>query len=157
VALVAACQVEPNQIHFIVADGYRGPIAVVASPDFPEPEGYRSRPEQFVLIVPDTGVVCVPTYTIFHAFLHSAEYADGSTIYHHDSLASEPGAMRLDGFGAWGGETKHHGVVWFGVGTEPDVDALEGAFFSNAIQTMMPTAVSLRSRNEIERYARYCR
>lgn len=159
-ALVAGgCEVNPNDIHFIVSAGYRGPIAVVASPEFPEPEGYRSRADGFVLVVPETGVVCIPSYTIFHPYLHTAEYSDGSPIYRHGSLAPDSSSMTLRGFGSWGGgggTTKHHGVVWFGVGTIAEVAALERAFFGLSIQELMPPGVSIRHFEAFESFRRYC-
>ena len=156
-ALVAGgCQPDPNDIHFIVSSGYRGPIAVVASPDFPEPVDFGNRADGFVLVVPETGVVCIPSYTIFHPYLHTAEYSDGSTIYRHGSLAPDSNAMRLQGFGAWGGPTNDRGVVWFGVGTEDEVDALERAFFNASIQELMPSGVSMRLGEAFENYERYC-
>lgn len=155
--LAVACSVDPNDIHFTVSEGYRGPIAVIASPEFPEPEGYRSLAGGYVLIVPDTGVVCIPSYTIFHGYVHTAEYADGSTIYRHGSLAPDSGSIRLSGFGSWGGKTNHHGVTWFGVGTESEVDALERAFFSSTIQNRMPQGITINPFAEFERFRQYCR
>lgn len=153
---VVACSVDPNSIHFIVPEGYRGPIAVVATPEFPEPEGYRSRADQYLLIVSQTGVVCIPSYTIFNGYLHTAEYADGSAIYQHGSLAPDSSSMRMSGFGSWGGKTNDHGVVWFGVGTEAEVAALEREFFSSTIHNRMPPGIAIDRFVEFERHRQYC-
>lgn len=63
----------------------------------------------------------------------------------------------MSGFGSWGGgDTNDHGVMWFGVGTQVEVEALERAFFSLTIQERMPPGVKINPFAEIERHRQYC-
>ena len=157
ILIIAACRHNPKNIHFIVSSGYRGPIAVIASPEFSKPEAYGSRAEGYILVVPKNGVVCIPSDTIFNGFLHTAEYADGSTINHHGPHAPDSSAITLDAFGAWGGDTRHHGVTWFGVGTKAEISLQKRAFNLGNIQNLMPPGITIHRNDLFENHREYCK
>ena len=157
--LVGACEPKVNLVHFTVPEGYRGPIAVVAHPTFVTPESFRIDRGRYSLVVPETGVVCIPSDDIFaNGYLPSAAYANDAEIYHWVGPASD--SITIRGIGAWGIGSWHgdeySSVHWLGIGTKLEAEAMERAFFSNEIQTMMPSGVSMPHAADFERFKRYC-
>jgi hypothetical protein len=76
--------------HFVVPDGYKGPVALVSDPRF-ESESYWDG-ERYVHTVPQTAVVCVQSDEVIRpTFRLSGAYANGDRIYsNYQGLPSPP-------------------------------------------------------------------
>ena len=154
---LSACSVEPWVNHFIVPNGYRGPIVVVSHPDFEDLERSQVSEEGYVHFVSDTAVICVASDRAFEKYRLSAEYEDGSPIlwsqFPRDTTSS---SITIAGFGVWGGGAKDVNMHWFGVGTEDEVADLLQNYLLGTIASRMPAGVEIDQLSDFSQFGRYC-
>lgn len=144
-ALLAACIWKVNRNHFVVPKGYTGPLAVVSDSSFSGKSGHWDG-EQYVHLVPRTAVVCIVPGDRLRSF--SAEYSDGAPIYSYGAGRVHPpnsDAIRIEGFGSWGGSIEGSYVDWFGIGDADTVEALKRSFFGDGIERRMPEGVHMHN------------
>ncbi len=159
--LLLGCEARVTLHHFVIPQGYTGPIAVVSDPGFSGGGGHWEQ-ERYVHLVPRTAVVCVSPEGRLGAHLLSAEYSDGSTIYSYGEGRIHPPnetSIRIESFGGWHGSTDYSSVIWLGVGDAATVEALKNSFFGGGIEKLMPRNVLIEkfdSRVGFKQLSPYC-
>lgn len=123
--------------HFVVATGYRGPIAIVVDARFPQAR--QDAEGRYVHMVPDTGVVCIGsdrTFTRFHRV--TAVYADGTPIYTSHSGEPQPDShedVRIQSFGSSsaavhkpdGTYIQYAYITWLIIGSQEEIRSMAGS------------------------------
>jgi hypothetical protein len=114
------CESKPNQVHFILPNGFRGAFAV--QPD--DPEGIILVREDgcYVVRIPESGVLGIKGYDPFHPYLCTASFANGDEIWVSKRIDDKP---RQGQIALWGCTTqgwyeggKPVNLFWWFVGTE---------------------------------------
>ena len=87
-------------VHYIVPDGFRGPLYVVEDPSYDDPPFEDGR---YVFRFPESGVLFVKSLDMFGKFHTStAEWSSGAELYWHldpppQGVAIRGGAMNIGG------------------------------------------------------------
>jgi hypothetical protein len=111
------CHSKPNQVHFIISDGFRGAFAV--KPDDPDGIELVKEDGRYNVRIPEGGVLRIKGYNPFHVFLSKASFANGEEIWVEKRLDDRP---RKDQVGLWGGITEIEPIYryWWFIGTEEE-------------------------------------
>jgi hypothetical protein len=119
------CQSTPNQVHFIIPNGFRGAFAVKAD----DSEGIIVVKEGglYVVRIPESGVLGIKDHDPFQSYLCTASFANGNGIWVSTRIDDTP---RKEQIALWGGTTeawyengKPVNLFWWFVGTEGEWSA----------------------------------
>ncbi len=133
-ALLVGCSERRVVIHYVIPNGYRGPLKIVGDGD--DSNGYAFEAGQHVYRFPQSAVLHVKTTWPFENW-HSltAEYANGTTIYSLWHSAPNSDAIRVEGLGFSTGHTGP-GAFWDVVGNEREVRRSQKAWNENGSDTL---------------------
>jgi hypothetical protein len=96
----------PNQIQFVLPDGFRGAFAV--KPNDPDGILLSRISGQYILTVPEDGVLRIRGYDPFESYLSTASFATNGTIWVERWEGDRPTTGQV---GLWGGHTC---IEWVG-------------------------------------------
>ena len=122
------CESKPNQVHFIIPDGFRGSFAVKSD----DQDGIMLGQENghFVLRIPESGVLGIRGYYPFRSYLDTASFVNGDEIWVSKQFGDKP---RREQIALWGWTTealyengKPINRDWWFVGTEEEWNGADG-------------------------------
>jgi hypothetical protein len=128
--LCGGCDGRPNQVHFVLPDGFEGPFAI--EPDPKDGAELTKVDGRYVVNIPKESVLKMKGYNPFVSYLNTAAFVGGRPIWVEKKLGDKPG---VDEPGLWGVGTKveypdgvtptNERYYWF-VGTEAKWKASAG-------------------------------
>jgi hypothetical protein len=121
--LGAGCASKPNQVEFIVPDGFRGAFAI--RPD--DPDGVLLKPGEklYQFRIPKSGVLGMRGYDPFRSYLCTARFENGDPIWVSKRFNDKPQASEVGLFGGhthitFDGNDTPQATYWEFVGTEAE-------------------------------------
>jgi hypothetical protein len=117
---LVGCESRPEQVHFVLPDGYCGAFAV--KPDDPDGIELQKKDGRYVIRIPERGVLKIKGHDPFRSYLNTASFASGERIWVSKRIDDKPrpGEIALWSSGTrviYEGERPINFFWWF-VGTE---------------------------------------
>jgi len=86
--LCQGCQPNPNQVEFVVADGFRGTFII--KPDVPDGVELEKEHGRFVVRIPKDGILGIKGHGPFNSYLCTARYDNGDVIWVSKRIDDKP-------------------------------------------------------------------